>query len=230
MTPILVCGFPEGSSLGLVAALEWLGQPYRLARVDMLGEMREARYARINPRHETPALVKPDGSRVTETMAIAHWMAARDVERRISFDPGDARADRMWQMAAFMNSSFTAAFIPLWTAMEMAPNPPTQDLLRNQGRDGVLHRHAQLEAMLGDGPFIAGVAPTLADGIFIGVARWAEFHEIDVSPFPRIAGLKRRLEADPAVVFAHAVENGEKPRGGGALEGYVELEELLETA
>ena len=49
MEPILVYGFPLGSSMGLVAALEWLGQPYRLSRVDMLGEMREAdAYARLN--------------------------------------------------------------------------------------------------------------------------------------------------------------------------------------
>ena len=41
MEPILVYGFPAGSSMGLVAALEWLGKPYRLCRVDMLGEMRE---------------------------------------------------------------------------------------------------------------------------------------------------------------------------------------------
>ena len=37
MEPILVYGFPAGSSMGLVAALEWLGKPYRLCRVDMLG-------------------------------------------------------------------------------------------------------------------------------------------------------------------------------------------------
>lgn len=40
MEPILLYGFPAGSSMGLVAALEWLGQPYKLCRVDMLGEMR----------------------------------------------------------------------------------------------------------------------------------------------------------------------------------------------
>lgn len=37
MAPILVYGFPAGTSLGLVMALEWLAQPYRLCRVDMLG-------------------------------------------------------------------------------------------------------------------------------------------------------------------------------------------------
>lgn len=38
--PILAAGFPLGSSAGLVTAFEWLGQPYRITRVDMLGEMR----------------------------------------------------------------------------------------------------------------------------------------------------------------------------------------------
>ena len=54
MEPLLVYGVPLGSSMGLVAALEWLGQPYRLSRVDMLSEMKNASYARINGRLETP--------------------------------------------------------------------------------------------------------------------------------------------------------------------------------
>lgn len=230
MDPILVCGFPEGSSLGLVAAFEWLGQPYRLARVDMLKDMKTPAYARLNGRQETPLLIKPDGVRLTETMAIAAWLEARDVDRRISFDPKSADADHMRQMLAFLNTSFTGAFSPLWAAMEMQPDPPLQDILRKHGRAGVLKRHAQLEVMLDDRPFIAGDHPTLADGIFIGVARWAEFHEIDVSAFARIGALKRRLEADPAVIFAHAVENGEAPRGAGACTGYVELSDLLAMA
>jgi glutathione S-transferase len=230
MEPILVAGFPVGSSLGLVAAFEWLGQPYRLARVDMLSEMKDDRYARLNGRQETPVLVKPDGTGLTENMAIAHWLAARDTDRRVSFDPKDPRADRMWQMAAFMNSSFTGAFGPLFAAMEMAPNPPVQDVLRAYGREAVLHRHKQLDAMLGDAAFIAGDRPTLADGLFVGVARWADFLDIDVSAFARVNALKRRLEADPAVVFAHAVEDGKQPRGAGGLRGYMALDELLATA
>ena len=35
MEPILLYGFPAGTSMGLIAALEWLGEPYRLCRVDM---------------------------------------------------------------------------------------------------------------------------------------------------------------------------------------------------
>ena len=118
MDPILLYGFPMGSSMGLVAALEWLGRPYRLCRVDMLGEMLSPSYARINPRQETPALITDQGDVLTETMAIAAWLEARDTERRISFDPLSPQADRMHQLMAFVNTGFTGAFAPLWVAME----------------------------------------------------------------------------------------------------------------
>ena len=131
MEPILIYGFPLGSSMGLVAALEWLGKPYRLCRVDMFGEMREPSYARINPRHETPAFITDEGSVLTETMAIAAWLEARDADRRISFDPRSREADRMHQLMAFVNTGFTGAFSPLWAAMEMeTPDPATQSALR----------------------------------------------------------------------------------------------------
>lgn len=112
MEPILVYGVPAGSSMGLVAAFEWLGKPYRLCRVDMLGEMREPAYARLNGRHETPVLVTSDGRCLSETMAIARWLEARDDERRISFDPLSARAERMWQLLGFLNTGYTAAYTP----------------------------------------------------------------------------------------------------------------------
>ena len=229
MGPILVAGFPQGSSLGLVAAFEWLGQPYRVARVDMLKDMKTEAFTRLNGRQETPGLVKPDGSCLTETTAIAAWLEARNTDRRISFDPKSADADRMHRMLAFMNTSFTSAFSSLWAAMEMKPDLPLQEILRKHGRASVFKRHAHLEAMLDDRPFIFGDHPTLADGVFIGVARWAEFHQIDVSAFSRITSLKRGLEDDPAVIFAHAVEDGKAPRGSGACAGYVTLEDVTAT-
>lgn len=230
MEPILVYGFPLGSSMGLVAALEWLGQPYRLCRVDMLGEMREPSYARLNARYETPALVTDDGRVITETMAIAAWLEARDEERRISFDPRSPQADRMHQLMAFLNTGFTGAFSPLWVAMEMStPDPQFQEALRRHGREAVIERHDKLEAMLDDTPFLVGDRPTLADGVLIGVSRWLEFHEVaEVERWPRLAALRARIEADPAIAYAVALENGERPAGSGACAGHVPLAEVIE--
>ena len=107
-------------------------------------------------------------------------------------------------------------------------DPAYRETLRDFGRKAVANRHAKLEAMIGDTPFLAGDRPTLADAVLIGVARWAEFHEaIDPAAYPRLAALRRRLEADPAVRFAQAIENGEAPQGSGAMRGHVPLPEVI---
>lgn len=234
MEPVLVYGVPAGSSMGLVAALEWMGQPYRLCRVDMLGEMRDASYARLNARHETPVLITDDGRALSETMAIAAWLETRDTGRRISFEPRSPQADLMHQRMAFINTGFTGAFAPLWTALEMdPPDPGQQASLRRFGREAVIERHDKLEAMLRDSPhtFLAGERPTLADGLLIGVARWLDFHGVaEAARWPRLAALRARLEADAAVQFALAIENGERPRGSGACRGHVPLADLIGQA
>jgi len=230
MEPILLYGFPAGSSMGLVAALEWLGKPYRLCRVDMLDAMRDASYARLNPRHETPVFITDQGAVLSETMAIAAWLEARDTERRISLDPLSPEADRMHQFMAFVNTGFTGAFGPLWAAMEMEkPNPAMQAALREWGRDGVVERHDKLEGMIEGGAFILGERPTLADALLIGVARWLDIHAVaDQSRWPKLAAIRRRLEADPAVIYATALEDGEISRGTGACVGHVSLEDVIQ--
>ncbi|WFU29110.1 glutathione S-transferase family protein [Bradyrhizobium sp. CB1717] len=223
MDPILIYGFPMGSSMGLVAALEWLGKPYRLCRVDMLGEMRSPSYARINPRHETPAFITDEGAVLTETMAIAAWLEARDVERRISFDPQLPQADRMHQLMAFVNTGFTGAFAPIWAAMEgEAMEPATKSALREFGRKKVIERHDKLEGMVEAGAFLLGDRPTLADALLAGVARWLDFHAVaERSRWPKLAALRERLEADPAVVYATALENGDTYPGAGFCAGHI---------
>lgn len=229
MEPILLYGFPLGSSMGLVAAFERLGQPYRLARVDMLSEMKNDGYARLNGRQETPVLVTDDGRVITETMAIAGWLESRDTKRRISFAPGTPEADRMHQLMAFVNTGFTGAFSPLWTALESEGEAPDfLEALRTYGRKSVADRHGRLEAMIGESDFLVGDHLTLADTTLIGVARWNEFHQAaDPAAYPKLAALRRRIEADPAVRFAQAIEDGETPPGSGACLGQVPLADVL---
>ena len=177
MEPILLTGFPLGSSAGLVAAFEWLGQPYRLSRVDMLADMGSEAYACINGRRETPVLITQGSPPLTETMAIALWLEGRDRERRISFVPGSRKADRLHQYMAFLNTGFTGAFSPLWVALEAKDADESyRRALRVYGRTAVANRHAALEAMIGDGPYLLGDRPTLAD----------DYHQaIDVARYPR---------------------------------------------
>lgn len=230
MTPILLTGFPLGSSLGLVAAFEWLGQPYQLSRVEMPGDMTTDAYGRINGRRETPVLITGGQPPLTETMAIALWLEARDHDRRVSFAPGSQEADRLHQTMAFLNTGFTSAFSPLWVAFEMeTADAAFRDALRTFGRSSVARRHEQLEAMIGDSPYLLGDRPTLADAIFVGVARWADFHQaIDPGDYPKIRALKSRLEEDRAIRFALAIEDGNAPPESSAMTALIPLKQALQ--
>ncbi len=229
MEPILVYGFPAGSSMGLVAAFEQSQQPYRLCRVDMLADMKNDAYARLNGRQETPVLITPDGRVITETMAIAGWLADRDRGGHISYAAGTPQGDRMRQMMAFVNTGFTSAFTPLWLAFEREDaSAAERAFYRELGGLLVADRHARLEAMIGDTGFLAGDRFTLADAVLIGVARWADFHELrDKAAYPRLEVLRARVEALPAVRFAMEIEEGLTPSGSGGFRGHVPLDDVL---
>src|SRR3546814_9962846 len=64
---------------------------------------------------------------------------------------------------------------------------------------------------------LVGDRPTLADALFIGVARWLDFHEVaEPVRWPKLAALRARLEADPAVAYTTALESGENAAIGRA--------------
>lgn len=110
-----------------------------------------------------------------------------------------------------------------------SPDPALQATLRDFGRKAVAERHDKLEEMINGTEFLAGDRPTLADTTLIGVARWAEFHQaIEGADYPRLAALRRRVEALPEVRYALAVENGEMPVGSGACLGHVPLADVIE--
>jgi glutathione S-transferase len=130
----------------------------------------------------------------------------------------------------FLNTGFTGAFTPLWVALELeAPDPDYQAVLRRFGHAQVIERHDKLEQMVGDGPWLVGDKPSLADALLAGVARWLEYHQVaDIARWPKLQAIRRRVEADPAVRFAVALEDGQTPAGSGALKGQVPLAEVIE--
>ncbi|WP_245500686.1 glutathione binding-like protein [Rhizobium sp. BK251] len=131
---------------------------------------------------------------------------------------------------AFINTGFTGAFGPLWAAMEMVPpNPPMQSALKEWGRERVVERHDRLEEMIGDTKFVIADRPTLADGVLIGVARWLDFHGVaGKNRWPKLAALRERIEADPAAIYATALESGERGPKSASCLGHVELADVIE--
>jgi len=228
MVQTLMYGVPSGCSFGSIVALEWLGEPYRLCRIEMPEVVQSDAYRQINPIGETPTLVTATGERISESMAILSHLGARGISKGLSYAQGTPGFDRLNQVLAFLNTSFFASFGPLWYALEHGVEGPDKDALRAYGAAKVTKAHADLERMLGEKDWLLGDRRTLADAYFIGIARWTKYHEVvDRRDYPGLQRLFERLEADPAVRFAHAVERGEPAISVGRFMGEVSLDDVL---
>lgn len=227
MEPVLFYGVPLGSSFGSIVALEWLGQPYRLCRINMPGDMQNKFYDRFNPARETPVMLLEDGTPLSESVAILHNLAARDLEKKLGFAQGTRDFDLLNQRLNFLNTDFYNAFAPLWYSYEHELDSDAKAALGAMGRNQVAKAHAVLETLLKDREWIMGGRRTIADAYLSGIARWAGFHKaVDTSAYPRIQRLVGKLEKDPAVIFAHAIEEEKDAKSAGGFKGHVTLQSL----
>ncbi|CAN7598998.1 glutathione S-transferase family protein [Neorhizobium sp. LjRoot104] len=228
MTPILFYGVPEGCSFGSIVALEWTGAPYRLCRVEMPAVVSSDAYKPVNPIGETPSLMLPDGRVMSESLAILSHIAARTVGKGWGFDPKSEKFDRLNQMLAFLNTGFFNAFSPLWYAVEHELDPQAKEALRAYGIAKMEKAHAQLEKLLGGRDWLLGDEKSFADAYFAGIARWNDFHQVvDRRQYPALNALYERMQQDPAVRFAWAIEHQEEAQTSGQFLGHVSLGEAL---
>lgn len=229
MQPVLFYGVPQGCSFGSIVALEWLGQPYWLSRIEMLEHPWPAAYAAINPLNQTPALLLEEGEALTESLAILLNIGTRGISRGLGFYQGTPESDRLIEMLAYLNSDFFAAFGPLWAAYEMQDaDDTTRAVLQRLGNADVTKALAHVDALLDRRPWLAGEQRTVADAYFSGVARWAEyFPQFDLArDYPNVRRHLDRLRADPAVRFAMAIEAGEPAQSSGQYLGHLALDAL----
>jgi glutathione S-transferase len=228
MEPVLFYGVPHGCSFGSIVALEWLGQPYRLSRIDMLAA-KDERYAHINPKHQTPTLLLENGEALGESLAILSHIAARDLGQRLGYLQGTRAFDRLNSALSFLHTEVHGAFSPAWTAFKL-PNDATKekDMLRALAREQAARAYAHREHMLSGREWLAGNVRTVADAYLTGVARWGEdLRLFDLKrEFPRLHQHLQKLEVDKALIFAHAIEDERQATSSDGFLGHVTLDDL----
>jgi glutathione S-transferase len=228
MSLTLFYGVPEGCSFGSIVALEWSGLPYRLCRVQMPEVVSGEDYRHINVVGETPSLLLPDGRLISESMAILNCIGARSIDKGLGFAQGTAEFDRLNQMLAYLNTSFFNAFSALWHTAEHELEPTEKQVLVAYGKAKVEKAHHMLERLLAGRKWLLGDGPGIADAYFTGIARWNEFHKaVDIGLFPAVNELYQRMQQEPAVRFAHAIEHQEKAESIGRFLGEIDLDEAL---
>lgn len=229
MAPVLFYGVPSGCSFGSIVALEWLGEPYLLSRVEMIKEdFMSGDYRFINPVGETPAFITETGEVLTESLAILNHIGASGIDAKLAYAQGTPEFDNLNRMLAFLNTTFFASFGALWHIYEHGGEDAAKAALRDYGRFKVVKAHADLDRMLGDKEWLLGDHKTLADAYFMGIARWADYHDVvDRKDYPNLSRLFEKLENDPAVRFAHAIEDEQPVQSTGGYRGHISATESL---
>jgi glutathione S-transferase len=195
----------------------------------MLSKPEGEAFSRVSPLGETPALLLEDGRALTESFAIMHNIGARKLERKLGFTQGAPEFDRLSSVLAYLHTTFNSAFSPAWAAYKLAENDPNREVLRALARDKAGRSYEHLQDMLDGREWLAGGdAKSLADAYFIGIARWGEdLGLFDLGKeYPRLHRHSQKLEADPGVIFAHAIEDENPATSSGGFRGHVTLDEL----
>ena len=234
METTLIYSVPFGCSFAAIAALEWSGLPFQLARVEARdpASKQHPAFLAINPLGQTPALLTHTGAPLLESMAILLHLAARAPASGLGFAQGTPAYDRLNSALSFLHTTFHAAFMPAFQASRAAEGDARAAVWREMAVEKVNKSLAHLERLLAGRAWLASdAAPTIADAYLAATARWAEPLQLArLSDYPQVARVLAAQEQDPGIRFAHAIEADLPAASQGGFRGHVALDQLASPA
>jgi glutathione S-transferase len=199
---------PGACSLAPHIALEEVGRPYELRRVDLAGgEQRRPEYLAINPRGRVPALVSPGGEILTEAPAILLYLARRHPEAALL--PKDPEGEaRVFEWMSWLASAVHAGTVALiWRPERFSDDEALHPALKEKGRRALRERYADIDERLRGRRFAVGDSYSAADAYLVVFYRWGYRVGFDMrADYPAWAGAAELSAGRPAVKAALAQE------------------------
>lgn len=193
-------------SVGIRIILEEIGLPYGSVRIDFKSrEQFGDAFGAVNPKRKVPALVRPDGSLLTEFQALAFWLARTNPKAGLLAEDLEGQIRTMEVMDFIVSSVHMRGFTFLIVPMKFSPDPSAQDDLRAHGRATAELGFARLSETLGDKDWIMG-AYSIADAAVFYLCNWAVQPDRLVALPENLAAHYARMKARPAVQRAMAGE------------------------
>lgn len=193
--------FPGACSLAAHIVLREAGFQFELDKVDLATHRTEngGDFYAVNPKGYVPALLLDDGQVLTEDQVILQYLADQRPASGLAPPPGSMERYRLMEWLAFLATEVHKSFGPLW-------NPDSPEAAR-QGAIALLSRRlGYLAGHLNDREWLFGGDFTIADAYLFTLLGWCNYHKIDLSQWPVLAGYSARVSARPAVQQAMKAE------------------------
>lgn len=195
-------GMPGASSLFPHIALREVGLRFELIKVDEHTKLTQdgRDYRNINPLGFVPALELADGTVLTEGVAIAQYIADQVPAKQLA--PANGTLART-TLQSWLN--FIATEVQMGCFCQLF-HPAASESMKADHRDRLRIRFRHIERHLKHREYMMGERFSLADAYIFVVLNWSRAAAMDLSPFPLLLALRKRVGARPAVQGALMAE------------------------
>jgi glutathione S-transferase len=193
---------PGASSLFPHITLREAGLAFELIKVDEHTKVTEQgeNYRVVNPLGFVPALMLADGTVLTESPAIAQYIADQAPAKQLA--PLNGTLERT-KLQSWLN--FIATEVQMGGFCQLF-HPAASESIKGMHRERLAIRLGHIERHLAHCEYLLGEHFSLADAYIFVVLNWSRAAAIDLSPFPLLLALRKRVGARPAVQEALRAE------------------------
>lgn len=186
---------PGACSLATHILLREAGLQFDLEKVDIRAKTTEhgEDWMALNPKGYVPALRLDDGDVVTENVVLHGYVADQKPEAKLAPAHGTKARLKQDELAVFISTEIHKGFSPLF-------NPAITEDARKAVIDRLKGRYTLIEKLLSDGrTYLTGDQFATVDAYLFTVTNWSNTLKVDLSGFPNVMALQKRIAARPAV-------------------------------
>lgn len=188
---------PGSCSTGIHIILEELEEVFEAHIVNLpAGEQFKPEYVAINPKSTIPALVRPDGSVLTEMVSIAYWLGRTRGRGRLWPEDAEAATRALETMVYVVATVHGQGFARLFAGPTFAAAADDRKKVEQLGRDIVRQGFSILDGVVASRPYVADTF-SVADPLLFYVEFWADKSGIPLPP--NLAAHYRRMLERPVV-------------------------------
>ncbi|WP_137177216.1 glutathione S-transferase family protein [Roseomonas sp. AR75] len=201
MTYILYGDTGSGSAMVEMALAE-AGQAAELRAVPLEGDHQlRAEYRAINPMGRIPTLILPDGTVLTESLAILVTLAERHPEAALLPPPGSTERAVALRWMTLMAAEFYP-HVTRWDYPQRFGPAEAADVIRQRAEEmghDILRLVEEQAGLKGHPPFLLGARFSAADIPLAVMSRWMGGRKWTPANCPKLEALARAVAARPAI-------------------------------